>query len=188
MALITTLAELAQQEVEFEGNIPWMYLDTAANVTVGVGFMLPDERAAEAMRFRLPNGLLAHPLDIIADFHRVKAKTAGMDAEAYKCPTSVYLSDATIMATLEEKLDTAQTQMCVAYPAYTTWPATAKMGALDMGYNLGVLRLQAEYPDWDKAVQAQDWKEAAVQCARNAWLPAFAARNEWTKQQFLAAI
>ena len=36
---------------EFEGCVPWMYRDTVGKVTVGVGLMLPDINAAQALPF-----------------------------------------------------------------------------------------------------------------------------------------
>jgi GH24 family phage-related lysozyme (muramidase) len=36
---------------QFEGCVPWMYRDTVGKVTVGVGLMLPDVRAAQALPF-----------------------------------------------------------------------------------------------------------------------------------------
>ena len=37
------------------------------------------------------------------------------------------------------------------------------------------------------AVRARNWTVASQECARNASMPAFADRNLWTHQQFLAA-
>jgi GH24 family phage-related lysozyme (muramidase) len=42
----------------FEGSVPYMYLDTTGNVTVGVGKMLPNAAAAQKLGFiRRPDPL-----------------------------------------------------------------------------------------------------------------------------------
>ena len=45
------LEQSIERLTQFEGSVPWMYLDTVGKVTVGVGSMLPDARAAGTLRF-----------------------------------------------------------------------------------------------------------------------------------------
>lgn len=42
---------LYQDLVEWEGKVPWMYLDSKGLVTVGVGFYLKDVTQAQALPF-----------------------------------------------------------------------------------------------------------------------------------------
>ena len=189
MAIVTTLAELAEQEQIFEGVVSWMYLDSVGNVTAGVGCMLPDVTSAGMLRFRLPNGLLAHPRDIAMDWQRVKSMTPGMEAGEYRCATSLTLSDASILQKLEATLDGMDEQMRRMYLGYAMWPPAAQMGALDMAFNLGTERLHDTYLAWDAAVESvpPNWNEAARQCGRDVQCKSFEARNQWTRLQFLAA-
>jgi hypothetical protein len=53
-----------------------------------------------------------------------------------------------------------------------------------MIYNLGEAKLFREYPLLLAAVDGQHWLTASQQCYRNG--PAL-ARNDWTRDQFLAA-
>jgi hypothetical protein len=58
------------------------------------------------------------------------------------------------------------------------------MALLDMAYNLGPAGLLKGYPRMLSAVEAGDWAQAAAECVRGG---IGAARNAWTKQQFLSA-
>jgi hypothetical protein len=53
-----------------------------------------------------------------------------------------------------------------------------------MIYNLGVTGLFNGYPTLMSYVQNENWAGATTQCLRNGPSP---QRNDWTRQQFLAA-
>ena len=66
---------------------------------------------------------------------------------------------------------------------YDALPDGVKMALLDMAYNLGPAGLLKGYPKMLSAVETGDWAQAAAECARGG---IGAARNAWTKQQFLS--
>src|SRR5580692_5991153 len=84
---------------EFEGCVPWMYRDTVGKVTVGVGLMLPDVAAAQALPF-LCGGRAATAEEIGADFARVAAAAQGKAAGFYRGAGSPELGQETIDAKL----------------------------------------------------------------------------------------
>ena len=70
-AIVATYLEQSLTKLkEFEGCVPWMYRDTAGKLTVGVGLMLPDARAAAALpyvigtRAATPEEIAANPRSV----------------------------------------------------------------------------------------------------------------------------
>jgi GH24 family phage-related lysozyme (muramidase) len=169
---------------EFEGCVPWMYRDTVGKVTVGVGLMLPDAKAAEALPF-LQGARAATPEEIAAEYARVDTMTMGHTSEYYKIPTSLELTQQTIDAKLSSVLQAFEADLRTEFPHYDAFPDGVKMALLDMIYNLGSAGLFKGFPHLVAAVQTEAWAKAAEHCARRGPGP---ARNTWTQQQFLSAV
>jgi len=174
---------LAQLKI-FEGIVPWMYLDTKGHVTVGVGEMLKTAARAQSLGFVDRNNEPATADAILADYHRVSALPAAKGADFYRASTSPTLPPDTTDAILMQHLTFFDGRLNRRFANYATFPDPAKLGLLDMIYNLGVSGLFKGYPSFTSYVQNQDWSNAATQCHRHG--PS-AERNNWTKQQFLAA-
>jgi GH24 family phage-related lysozyme (muramidase) len=174
---------VAQLEI-FEGVIPWMYLDTKGFVTVGVGEMLPAASRAQALPFLDSNGNAVTPDAILAEYNRVVALAPAQPAGAYRANTSPTLSAASINGLLMTQVQYFDGQLIAQFANYAAFPDPAKLGLLDMIYNLGPRGLFVGYPTFMGYVNAENWAGAAGQCYRNG--PS-AARNTWTQQQFLAA-
>jgi GH24 family phage-related lysozyme (muramidase) len=169
---------------EFEGCVPWMYRDTVGKVTVGVGLMLPDARAAEALPFVL-GARAATPEEIAAEYARVDAMTLGRASAFYKIPVSLEVTQQTIDAKLKSVLEGFEADLRTQFPRYDALPDGVKMALLDMIYNLGPEGLFKGFPHLVAAVEAGAWAQAAEHCMRRG--PS-AARNAWTRQQFLSAV
>jgi GH24 family phage-related lysozyme (muramidase) len=169
---------------EFEGCVPWMYRDTVGKVTVGVGLMLPDAKAAEALPFLL-GARAATPEEIAAEFARVDAMALGRASAFYKIPASLELMQQTIDAKLKSVLEGFEADLRIQFPRYDALPDGVKMALLDMIYNLGPEGLFKGFPHLVGAVEAGAWAQAAEHCMRRG--PS-AARNTWTRQQFLSAV
>jgi GH24 family phage-related lysozyme (muramidase) len=167
---------------EFEGSIPWMYRDTAGNVTVGIGLMLPDAAAARALPFQ-SSERAASPEEIEAEFVRVDGMPAGRAALFYRKEGALELAKAEIDSALRRVLMQFEEKIKAALPEYDGMPDAAKMALLDMAYNLGPMGLLHEYPKLIKAVRMGDWTQAAANSFRHG--PG-TGRNEWTRAMFLA--
>jgi GH24 family phage-related lysozyme (muramidase) len=180
------LEEYAAQCKVFEGCVGWMYLDTVGKVTVGVGNMLPDVTAALMLPLRSQSsGDLAGAPAVIRDYARVQGLREGMAARAYWEYEALVLAPEDIEELLMRRLDEFDETLRRDFGGYDGYPDAVKMALLDMIYNLGEGKLMRTYPGFDAAVRAKDWPQAAAECHRNG--PSD-ARNEWTKQQFLAAV
>src|SRR5215475_2926641 len=170
---------------EFEGVVPWMYLDTKGLVTVGVGQMLPDAASAQSLAFTDPSGQPATQDAIQSDYDRVSALAPGKCPGFYHTSTSLVLPDPAIDMLLMKRVTDFDDQLRERFQAYASFPDPAKLGLLDMIYNLGRDGLFQHFPHFMAAVDKQDWLAAAANCHR---VGPSQARNDWTRQQFLAAV
>jgi GH24 family phage-related lysozyme (muramidase) len=174
---------MAQLEV-FEGIIPWLYVDTRGFVTVGVGEMLASVSRAQSLSFIDGNGQPVSPEAILGEYNRIRGLPSGRTAGFYRSTASPVLAHATIDDLLMKHLQFFDSQLNQKFANYQQFPDPAKLGLLDMIYNLGVMGLFNNYPTFMGFVQKEDWTGAASECHRNG--PG-QARNDWTKEQFLAA-
>ncbi len=187
--LLTYLPKLK----EFEGNIPYMYLDTAGNVTVGVGEMLPNVGAAQKLAFVRRADPSAEPPvvagpatadEIKTDYENVDKQTSGKLASYYKQFTKLDLPGNVIDTLLTTRVKQFTTQLVVSFPDFDSYPNEAQAALFDMAYNLGTNKLTSQFPTFCKAVKDKDWAKAATECKRGG-IPD--DRNNWTKAQFEAA-
>jgi GH24 family phage-related lysozyme (muramidase) len=169
---------------EFEGCVPWMYRDTVGKVTVGVGLMLPDAKAAQALPFVLGTRA-ATSEEIAAEYTRVDTLPLGRASAFYKSPTALELTQQTIDTKLTSVLEGFEADLRTQLPHYDALPDTVKMALLDMIYNLGPAGLFKGFPHLIAAVDSGAWAQAAERCIRRG--PS-AARNAWTREQFLDAV
>jgi len=178
----TYLPTLAQ----FEGAIPWMYVDTTGNVTVGVGNLLSDVAAAQALSFVLQSDptTAATPDQIASDFSALIGKPDGQPSGYYRGFTSVRLTNEAIQSLLSSRVTGFLKDLTAAFPDYDSYPAPACAAIFDMAFNLGLEGLTGKFPHFCAAVKAQDWTTAAAQCQRGG---IGASRNNWTNAQFLQA-
>jgi len=168
-----------------------MYLDTAANVTVGVGNLLANVAAAQALAFVVrPTGSSpgeatpATASQIAIDFNTVAAQPKGKNFRDYEPFTALILPESVIQALLLNRVRDFSAQLSAAFPDYGEFPAEVCAALFDMTFNLGLGGLLTRFPRFTQAVRNRDWATAARQCAR-AGIPS--SRNAWTVAQFQCA-
>jgi GH24 family phage-related lysozyme (muramidase) len=169
---------------EFEGSIPWMYLDTVGKVTVGVGLMLPDAAAARKLSFVLGDRPATED-EVAAEFARVEAMAMGRPAQFYHRAGGPVLPQAEIDSLLRTVLLGFEGELRAKLAGYDSFPDSVKLALLDMAYNLGPAGLLREYPRMLRAVEAGNWAQAAATSFRHG--PG-AARNQWTQKMFLQSV
>jgi hypothetical protein len=191
--LITAYRAVAPR---FEGDFPFMYLDTAGLITWGIGEMSPTAADATRVPWRhVATQAIATAAEVAAEFARVKAMKPGMLAKEYFSEHSLMLHPGDIDASFRNKCDGYIAQLRRILPAFDSYPVSKQLRFLDMVFNLGAglppsgdfhgSGLQ-EYSHLITAALACNWKVCATECGRNTHLRAFDARNEWTSQGFLA--
>lgn len=161
-----------------------MYRDTVGKVTVGVGLMLPDAKAAQTLPFVI-GASPATPEEIASEYARVDAMATGRASAFYKTSISLVLTQQTIDAKLSSVLAGFEADLRARFPHYDSLPDGVKIALLDMIYNLGPAGLFKGFPHLVAAVETGAWAQAAEHCTRRGPGP---TRNDWTRQQFLSAV
>ena len=170
-----------------EGMIVHPYLDTAGNVTLGIGRMVPDEAGFKALKlFRKSDGMEATEVEKKNEWTKVKALLPGKLPEYYDQNTTLKVDVALIRTWLTEDIETTIKQLKTEFPDYASYPPSAQGGLIEMGFNLGVPGLIRKFPTFCGAVKSKDWKKAAMECKRKS--PISDCRNEETKRLFQLAV
>jgi hypothetical protein len=174
---------------EFEGKVPWFYLDTGnpANVTVGNGFMVPTPIAACALPMCLPDGVTpATAPQITSAYTQVKAMPPGHPAAFYAYVGALVMPEAEMDRMLLSKLLALDGQLSAHFIGWDDHlPDSVKMACLDQGWNLGFHGFIDGYPKECAAIERGDLATAAAECHRNGISD---ARNAWCRDQFLASV
>jgi hypothetical protein len=162
----------------FEARIHWMYLDTEAHVTAGIGCMLPAVASALLLPWVKAGRTATHD-EITAEFCRVSVMQKGMAPGHYR--GDLTLPDAAIDAELLRRLTIVDKALPAVFPGYAALPDAWKLGLLDLGYNMGVHGLQTKFPHFTLAVNSGNGQVAEAQCIRP---QVGLRRNAWTQSCF----
>lgn len=147
--------------------VPYMYLDTKKNVTVGVGHLL--ENAGEARKLSFVERQSGKPADkdlVVAAFDRVKTSnvTPG-DWPAFRKVTSIELTESFATTLAMDEMDTFLNiiKSPTYYPEFDSFPVLAKMGLLDLVYNRGAKGARDDYKRTTAAIRRRNWKQAGIE-------------------------
>ena len=167
---------------ECEGSISHMYLDTKGFVTVAVGQLLRTVEAAQELGFvHRDTGDLATAAEIAQEYESVKQQPAGRIASFYKQFTKLDLPELAINALLDKRIEGFEAGLRADFPDYDSYPDDAKLGLMDMVFNLGNTGLVDKFPTFTKAAREKDWATCAKECERRGIGD---RRNEMTKKLF----
>ncbi len=183
-------SEFAEHAKSVEKFVGHMYLDNKGNVTVGYGHLLRDLDMVESI-----SGSFDAPDLAIEDFKRLKAQAPGNRAAiAYASETTARMDESAAWLLLQDDIDIAISAAKAMFRAFDTFPNGAKLGVLDMVFNLGAGGLEGtkedpKFPNFREAVKNRYWKRAAreshrldVDEDRNQkvfeWFDMYAAREE----------
>jgi len=169
---------------EGEGCIPHMYLDTVEKVTVGVGNMLKKPSSAAALSFEIEaTGEKASTETIEKEFELISQQESPRPAKYYKQFTQLILSDYEINQLLDVRLDKFESKLRQDFPKYDEYPDAARLGLIDMAYNLGSKGLIKKFPTFTNAARKADWLTCANECRRKQIQD---SRNDTVKSMFLS--
>jgi hypothetical protein len=105
------------------------------------------------------------PAAIQAEYTRISGLSPGKFPAAFcRSPFSPTLPHPTVDALLARHLTFFDTHLNLRFPNYSLFPHAAKLGLLDMIYNLVVTGLFNGFPTFMSDVQNQNWAGAATQC------------------------
>ncbi len=159
------------KDADNELYVPYMYKDKKDNVTVGIGTLLENAQEAKNLPFvERGTNKPAHDNHKINAFNKVKNSPISGTAGhlKFKPVTNIVLleADAVIQASKDLHGFINLMNHKSYFPEFDSYPETAKLGLLDMAYNLGVEGTTKEYPDFTTAVRHRDWNMAAKESDR----------------------
>jgi GH24 family phage-related lysozyme (muramidase) len=168
-----------------EGAISHMYLDSAGLVTIGVGFLLANPAAAEALNLvRRGTDVAATADEKRREWESVSAQPKALPAYRYVPFTTLDLPAGEIQRQLVSRIQTFAGVLRRRFPLFDAFPAGPQLGLIDMIYCLGPKGLFKGYPKFCAAVEAQDWKTCAAEGLRRG---VSAERNADLQKLFLSA-
>ena len=161
---------------QFEGRVPYMYLDIKGLVTIGVGNLIdPVETALEVagrhpFHFKNSPGSLASIGDVRAEWNLLKSDPTLAQRGHLACEpiTQLRLSDVDIDALVLEK-SAANEQILLGAPAFAslqTWPADAQLALFSMAWAMGPA-FSPIFPSFSASCADEDWDGAAANCRIN---------------------
>ena len=155
----------------FEGVVQHMYLDVEGNVTVGIGHLLKDVAAAEALPFhrRGPQNK-PHAVHVKNAFNKVRRnqQKAKSGASAFKDITHIDLGFDDIEALFEADVRTVISELSQKnrFSEFLTYPGMVQLGMLDLAFNMGVPRFFKLFTQFHDALKGRNWFEVANQSRR----------------------
>jgi len=167
---------------KYEGRIEHMYKDTKGFITVGVGHLIKDLTAAQALDFiHQTTNKKSTKEEIKFDFESVKKSPAGLFASIYKNCTKLKLTPSTIDKITNKHIGDFESELKRLYGAveFTQFPSEVKLALFDMIFNLGMTKLRNGFPNFSKSIKAKDWNKAANESNR---LDIALARNKYVKE------
>ncbi|MBZ4416622.1 hypothetical protein [Myxococcus sp. RHSTA-1-4] len=182
--------------IAWEGIVPYMYLDTEGNVTVGAGNLLkyvdPPQGtngllAARSHPFRnMDEGRPATVQEIAEAFNKVKVMPWRMNHTAYAQRPKIGLLDADIKELARRRYETEfLPALKKGFPDFETYPRAARRGLVDVTYNVGI-SVPSTWKKLIAATKARDWQTASVECKTPPQNPDD-FRNKWRKELFIYA-
>jgi hypothetical protein len=170
---------------QFEGRVPYMYVDVKDLVTVGVGNLIDPLELALALPFvfKSDQSTAASADDITADWNTVK-NTPGLPEQGHLGAdplTKLMLTEDSIGQLVQTKAASNEPilKQTPEFAAYDGWPADAQLGLLSMAWAMGGAFAQGgRFPSFRADAAALDWTSAAADCHMNdAGNPGLTPRN-----------
>ncbi|MCH8861589.1 MAG: hypothetical protein IID51_03660 [Proteobacteria bacterium] len=182
---------------EFEDLIRHMYLDSAGNVTIGIGHLIRDAGTAVALHnsgsftfARLMGGRRATDAEVIADYNTViNAEGSNKKARAFASITALRVVDSEVraLALIAATSRFNKFMQSGRHPDFNTYPIEVQMVIIDMVYNLGQSGFFSKFPNFEKAVKHRDWHTAKAESSRTSEGKPLVARNNATATLLQAA-
>lgn len=166
---------------QYEGIVEHMYLDSEGFVTVGVGHLVKDLKAAQQLSFvRQKDGKQATSDEIQQDFDSVTKQVRGLFAGSYRRYTKLKLKKAYIDILTNNHIDSFERELKQIYggPEFDSYPPGVRLALFDMIFNLGMTKLAAQFTNFNRHIKAKQWALAARECNRQ---KIGSARNAYVK-------
>lgn len=155
---------------QFEGYVPWMYLDCKGLVTVGVGNLIDPVYAATPLPFVHADGTPATQGEISDEWHVIKGHQ-DLTKRGYKACQAyckLRLTRDGVGLLVARKLAANWDWLKRNYfQDADNWPAAAQLGVSSMAWAMGP-GFPRTFKNFTVAARAGDWTSASKMCAINA--------------------
>ncbi len=151
---------------EFEGRVPFMYLDIRGLVTVGVGNLIdPVSQALELPFVHEGTGAAASRAEIETEWQLLKGQLqlAHQGHRACESITRLRLTEFAIDELVIARLHSNEVLLRKRFTEWDSWPADAQLGVLSMAWALGP-GFPSKWPKFTAAVKTKDFDGAAAHC------------------------
>ena len=164
---------------QWEGEHPFMYVDTRGYVTTGIGHLLKTPEGALKLPWRhSKTGRPATPAEVRSTFERVRQaavqfKPGHPNAKGIPPAACEKLSDLVLPEGFATRLATSRLNteflphLRELFPGFDRYPLPAQHAIVDMGYNLGVAKLKHEFPAFVAACRNGNFVDAARESHRS---------------------
>lgn len=162
----TTLREKLEL---YEGLVEHMYLDTKGYVTVGIGHLITNALAAKKLDFvRQKDNKKATEEEIDADYIAVKKQIKGLLSGSYRKHTKLKLKKVSIDSLTNKHIESFEGELKVIYGGenFDAFPVSVRLALFDMIFNLGMTKLNSDFPTFNKYIKSNKWGKAAEQSNR----------------------
>lgn len=164
----------AEWSAQFEGRVPWPYLDQAKDakgnptpiLTVGIGnavLTLTDMLALPWVHKGSSRPATKDEITAAWNAVHARADLAPHGGGAFEGVTDLRLTDDAIDAIVDEDLDAKASALTPSFPGIDAWPADAQLLLFSMAWALGVGKLQHEFPRFCGFMRAEDFRGAATE-------------------------
>jgi GH24 family phage-related lysozyme (muramidase) len=163
----------------WEGEHPFMYVDTRGYVTTGIGHLLKTPEAALKLPWQhIKTGQPATPAEVRSTFERVRQaavqyKQDHPNAKGIPPGACERLSDLVLPEGLAARLATHRLKteflphVRELFSGFDRYPLPAQLAIVDMAYNLGVAKLKRDFPAFVAACRAGNFVDAAKESHRS---------------------
>lgn len=166
MALLRT----SVSEVWYDWNAPlegkknFLYCDILGKVTTAVGYLCDSPAEACKIPWLHPDGSLATPEEIAAEWHAVKA--GQWPASVAQQRTVLRLDDETMRSLTAQRLAANVAALALRFPRFASFPADAQLALCSMAWAMGA-GFPVKFPRFSAAVDREDFAAAAAECKIN---------------------
>lgn len=178
MALKSTVKAVVEKKIEeYEGRYDHFYLDTKGKVTVGIGHLVANRQAVVSITmYSTKNGVATKAATLQekqAEYDNVSKQKKNYKASWYKQHTTLIMKDMDIVKLRDSHINSFYKELGNIYRKtngyqsdFDSLPEKVQMSLFDMIFNLGATKLQSVFVNFNKAIKAEKWDEAAKQSNR----------------------
>jgi GH24 family phage-related lysozyme (muramidase) len=145
----------------FEGVLNFMYTDALGLVTTGMGNLIDSPGAAQGLPWKNPDGSLADPDTVAAQWQAVKDGPINSSVNAGYL-TTIRLDDAGIQQAIQNTMAQDIGVLRGYFPTWDSLPADAQLAILSMAWAMGP-GFPATFTSFTASINAGDFDTAASQ-------------------------